>query len=149
MFADGSNGSVNFDDSKIVIRRKGLANIITQGFQGEKTIPLSSITAIQLRPAGAFMAGCIQFSILGGREFRGGMLEATKDENAVLFERKQQPAFEALKAEIEEAQSRAASFTASPIGVSGELEKLASLAERGFLTNEEFASQKALILART
>jgi hypothetical protein len=96
MYAEGSNGGVTLHDDQLIIRRKGVANILTQGFQGEKSIPLRNITAVQFRSAGAMMAGYIQFTIMGGREFRGGMGEATRDENAVLFERKQEPAFQQL-----------------------------------------------------
>jgi hypothetical protein len=146
MFADGSNGSVELDDHQIVIRRKGIANKITQGFQGDKSIPLRSITAVQFRPAGSLMAGCIQFTIIGGQEFRGGMLQATMDENAVLFTREQQPAFEHLRRAVEEAVSTGGGVPAQA-GNAAELQKLAELVERGFLTREEFEAQKQGLLS--
>lgn len=148
MFADGSNGSVEFAGDSIIIRRKGLANKLTQGFQGDKHIPLRSVTAVQFRSAGSMMAGMIQFSILGGREFRGGMLEATKDENAVMFTREQEPAFAALRhtvqQRINEGDGPAPVSTAS---AADELERLASLHDKGHLTAEEFAEAKRRILS--
>lgn len=148
MFADGSNGSVEFDGSSIIIRRKGLANKLTQGFQGDKHIPLRSITAVQFRPAGSMMAGMIQFSILGGREFRGGMLEATKDENAVMFSREQEQAFAELRntvqQRINEGERPGPVSTAS---AADELERLAILHDKGHLTPEEFAEAKRRILS--
>lgn len=146
MFADGSNGSVEFLGDRIVIRRKGLANMLTQGVQGDKTIPLSSITAIQFRPAGKLMAGLIQFTLVGGREFRGGMLEATKDENAVMFTDAQQPTFEQLR-DCVQAQMGSKQQAPAPSASSvGDLVQLADLLERGHITKEEFEASKARIL---
>lgn len=142
---EGSNGSVELLEDRIVIRRKGIANMLTQGLQGDKEIPLSSIMAVHFKDAGKWMAGLIQFTIMGGREFRGGMLEATKDENAVLFERKQQPSFEQLRDEI---RSRIIKPASASVGgnASDELTKLAVLVEKGFLTREEFDKRKAELL---
>ena len=140
MFADGSNGSVELTGDSVVIRRKGLANILTQGIQGEKVISLSSITAIQFKESGNWMAGMIQFTLQGGREFRGGMLEATKDENAVLFEKKQQPAFVELRDRVRSLMAKSAPVSTSR---TEELIKLAELVDRGFLTREEFEQRKS------
>lgn len=139
MHAEGSNGSVELLKDRIVIRRKGIANVLTQGIQGDKSIPLSSITAIQFKPAGSFLGGLIQFTILGGREFRGGMLEATKDENAVIFDLTQQPAFEKLRDAIEAARFRTPQHSQSTVD---DLLKLAELLEKGLLTRDEFDQKK-------
>ena len=93
------------------------------------------------------MAGYIQFTIKGGIERPGGIMEATKDENAVLFEKKQQPAFEDLRKIVETAMSRpAASQGTRSSSESEELERLANLVERGFLTREEFEMKKRALL---
>ncbi len=145
MFADGSNGSVELADESITIRRKGFANVLTQGIQGDKQIPLTSITAVQFRSAGSMMAGLIQFSIVGGREFRGGMLEATRDENAVMFTREQEPSFAALRNAV---QGRLKPPNAASAGGSAdEIERLASLYEKGHLTQQEFTDAKRRILS--
>jgi len=146
MLAEGSNGSVEFVEERIVIRRKGLANVLTQGFQGDKTIPLSSVTAVQFRPAGRVMAGLIQFTILGGREFRGGMLEATKDENAVLFTAEHQPDFERLRDAV---QSRLGSSGVPHPRKSNvsDIVALANLLERGHITASEFEAEKAKLFS--
>jgi hypothetical protein len=148
MFADGSNGSVELFDDHIVIRRKGFANVLTQGIQGDKSIPLSSITAVQFRPAGSVMAGLIQFTLLGGREFRGGMLEATKDENAVLFTKQQEPVFIELQKVVQGAISRGGNAPAvQQPSVADELVKLADLVEKGYLTRDEYDAKKQALLA--
>jgi hypothetical protein len=146
MFADGSNGSVELKDDQIIIRRKGFANVLTQGIQGDKAIPLSSITAVQFRAAGKWMAGLIQFTLLGGREFSGGMMEATKDENAVMFTDDQQPAFEALRGAVQGRIGRAAHQATPMASGVGDLVQLADLLERGHISKDEFDTAKSKIL---
>lgn len=147
MRVEGSNGSVEYLGDRIVIRRKGLANVLTQGVQGDKTVPLSRITAVQFRPAGSMMAGLIQFTIQGGREFRGGMLEATKDENAVMFTREQEPAFAQLREQVESAIMAGTTPTPSHRSEVDDLAKLAELHEKGYLTKDEFEARKRAILS--
>lgn len=151
MRVEGSNGSVEVVGNSLTIRRKGIANVITQGLQGDKTIPLTSITAVQFRSAGSMMAGMIQFTLMGGREFRGGMLEATKDENAVLFDNTQEPAFRALRDHVQAVISGGGGRTQQQqipvVSVGEELTKLADLLDRGVLTLDEFNEAKARTLA--
>lgn len=146
MFVDGSNGSVELVGDSIIIRRKGFANILTQGVQGDKQIPLKNITAVQFRSAGSLMAGLLQFSILGGREFRGGMLEATKDENAVMFTREQGPGFATLRNIIQQRINQP-ELPAMGGGSVDELERLAKMHDAGRLTAMEFADAKRRVLS--
>ena len=144
MRAEGSNGSVELLNDRIVIRRKGLLNVLTQGFQGEKSIPYTSITAVQFRPAGSIMAGVIQFTMKGGREFYGGMLEATQDENAIMFTRQQEKTFQRVRDHVERAITPAQGNAGGNVG--DELAALAGLVEKGFLTREEFDDRKRALL---
>ena len=147
---EGSNGVIRVDGENLRITRKGFANFLTQGLQGEKTLPFSSIRAVQFKEAGRWMAGYIQFSTAGSIDRPGGIMEATKDENAVLFERSQQAQFEELRALVEgklHSQSRPATYSSAPSAVE-ELERLAGLLDRGLLTREEFDQRKKSILSR-
>lgn len=148
MIAEGSNGSIKLEEDSVKITRKGIANFLTQGLQGEKVIPVHSIKAIQFKEAGKWMAGFIQFTTIGSIERRGGMLEATKDENAVLFERSQQASFEILRRIIEDKMRDAEQPISRADSTAEELERLANLVERGFLTRDEFEKKKADILQR-
>ena len=145
MRAEGSNGSVELLDDSIVIRRKGLANILTQGLHGEKTIPFSNITAVEFKAAGTWMAGMIQFTLVGGREFRGGLAEATRDENAVLFTKAQQAAFEAVRDTVRK-NVTGNDGALSQSSVADELTQLAALVDRGFVSREEFDERKRTLL---
>jgi hypothetical protein len=94
MLAEGTNGSVELHDHHIVISRGGVRNAL-RGLGGVKSIPLSSITAIQFR------TGSIQFSVLG--EIRKPNTDIRKDENAVMFNRSQFDQFEVMKNAIQNA----------------------------------------------
>lgn len=142
MRCEGSNGSVELLDDAIVIRRKGLANFLTQGAQGDKRVPLSAITSIQFKAAG-FMVGMIQFSLMGSRDVPGGLMAATKDENAVLFEKRQQPDCEHLKALVEARMGKPTTVTRNP---TDELTRLAALVDKGYLTRDEFDIRKRDLL---
>ncbi len=44
------------------------------GFKGDKRIPFSSVTAVQFKEPGSWIAGYIYFSIKGGFEWQGALL---------------------------------------------------------------------------
>ena len=112
------------------------------GFKGDKRIPFSSITAIQFKEPGNWIAGYIQFSIKGGVEWQGPV---NQDENAIQFDSKDAADFRALR---DYAQSRMALGEGSPstVSVADELAKLANLRDQGVLSEEEFAAQKVKLL---
>jgi len=149
--AKGHTGTVSFDGSFVTITRSGMTRL-TVG-KGEKRIPLGSISGVEFKPAGALVNGFIQFTIPGGveRRSRAGSrtVDAGRDENSVLFTRKEQPAFDELRRLIEAAMvQRAAPMTAGPSSVADELAKLARLVEQGLLSRQEFDVQKARLLGR-
>jgi hypothetical protein len=148
MHAEGSNGSVTLDEDCIRIRHKGFANVLTAGLHGEKSIPITTITGIQFKSAGSWMNGFIQFFIPGGMTGRGGIREATTDINAVLFNKGQEAAFQRLKSEVERlaTELRKAQQQPSQPANAEELERLAGLVDRGYLTRDEFEAKKKAIL---
>jgi hypothetical protein len=102
--AVGRGGQVSFDGAMVTITRRGALGRMTAG-KGEKRIPVRSITAVRWKPAGAMVNGYIQFTLPGGVETRqragNQTVAAARDENAVVFTRRQQPAFEELRAAVE------------------------------------------------
>jgi multidrug resistance efflux pump len=74
-------------------------------------------------------------------------MEATKDENAVLFEKKQESKFQQLRALVEERISRTTPANPQTADVAGNLERLAALFDRGLLTREEFDTEKRALLS--
>jgi hypothetical protein len=106
--AKGHTGVVDFDGRTITIRRTGMLARAAVG-KGEKRFPLTSVTAVQWKPASRLINGYIEFSLPGGVETRSKPGKATSDagrnENAVVFTRGQMPAFEELRTAIEAAQA--------------------------------------------
>lgn len=142
----GYNGSIILEDKSLVIKR-GLRGIFLGGgfFRGDKTIPYSSIIAVQLKKAG-LLAGYIQLTLSGGSEAKGGVFQAGYDENSINFYNKNNnnEKFLELKKLIEEKiTSSTLKGNNSPLD---ELEKLARLFEKKIITEEEFLLKKKEIL---
>ena len=152
--AKGRNGTVVFDGNFVTIMRKGVMARATVG-KGEKRIPLASISAVQLKPAGAVVNGFIQFTMPGGNERRSSFGKQTQnaagDENSVMFTKAQMLAFLALRDEIEQAiisRSTPQSPVPAPANVPEQIQQLASLRDQGILNDAEFEAKKADLLSR-
>ncbi|AZQ72698.1 DUF4429 domain-containing protein [Streptomyces luteoverticillatus] len=152
--ASGQGGQIQFDGQYVTITRKGFLARATVG-KGEKRLHISQISAIQWKPAGPFVNGFIQFTLPGGNErrsaFGGQTASAAKDENSVVFMQKQQPAFEKLRAALDQAIAaqhvpQAPPATMPPASVADELIKLAALRDQGILSPIEFEQQKVRLL---
>ena len=148
----GHNGTIEFDGATVAITRRGFLARATVG-KGEKRIPVRHITAVQFKPAG-LVNGFIAFTLAGGVENRSRFgrqtTDAAKDENSVIFTKSQQPSFEQLRTDIEQAMSAPAgpmaqAQLADPVA---QLQQLAALHQSGALSNEEFAHAKASLLGR-
>jgi len=100
--ADGKNGSLVLIGNRIRIERKGMLSLMTQGLKGDKEILIKTISAIQMKKIGLMTNGYIQFSFFGGKETLSGLFGATRDENSIMFNKAQQPAFIKIKGMIEE-----------------------------------------------
>lgn len=84
-----SNGKfiVTVENGYLRWKRKGFQNYLNQGSKGEKSIPIKSITAIQIKEP-RLTTGYIQFAYSGASESKGGVLDAVKDENTITFLKK-------------------------------------------------------------
>jgi len=140
----GYNGTLILMETGVVLKR-GLKGFLLGGgyLRGEKSIPYSSIVAVQLKKAG-LTAGYIQLTLKGGSESKGGLFQSTRDENSINFFSGKNAIFLEAKQIIE-----------SKIGSSGgsnqtsnldELAKLAELKEKGVVTEEEFTAMKKQLL---
>ncbi|MDW3214770.1 MAG: DUF4429 domain-containing protein [Ilumatobacteraceae bacterium] len=167
MEVKGHGGSiVVFDGRSVLIKRKGALSRMTVG-KGEKQIPLSSVTAVQWKPAGRAVNGYIQFTIAGGNESRSSFgtqtFDAAGDENSVLFTRKQMLEFEKLRAAIEAARDQPTPETSRPAAppplripdppaappaptVAERMAQLTQLRDQGLVTPEEFEAKRAAII---
>jgi hypothetical protein len=147
--AAGTGGQLAFDGQYVTITRNGFLARATHG-RGDKKIPITAISAVQWKPAG-ITNGFLQLSIGGAdrQAAKGGRtMNAAKDENSVVFTKKQQPAFEQLRTALEQAiaERHAPAAPAPATSVADELAKLAELHQQGILTDQEFAAQKQRLL---
>lgn len=124
---------------------KGFMNLMTQGSKGEKSIPIKSITAIQIK-APRFTTGYIQFAYSGASESKGGIMDAVKDENTITFSSKKDlEQAKKLKAYIESLQNESSQPAAQSSGAD-ELLKFKELLDAGVISKEEFETKKKQIL---
>jgi hypothetical protein len=151
MIVQVSNGELEFRDGRVLIRKKGLRSFLVQGPSGERSIPVASITAIQMKPGGLFLNGFIQFSYAGGKQFTGTMMDAASDPDAVIFGNGCNDEIRQFKALVESAMETqiTASTSVPTTSLPDELRKLAQLRDEGILTDAEFAEAKQRLLADT
>ncbi len=140
----GYNGTLILTETGIIIKR-GLKGFLFGGghLRGDKSIPYSSIVAVQLKRSG-LTVGYIQLTLKGGSEAKAGLFQSTTDENSVNFFFNKNREFEEAKNTIGEKISQ----LHSPAQKNGleELEKLAKLKKRGVITLEEFEAKKKQLL---
>lgn len=146
---EGIQDLIEVYPDKVLITPRGLLGFFNKGLKGTKTIPFTSITAIQFRKAGIYFSGFLQFTIAGGNESRGGLIAAARDENSFMFNdsnRGNQQAMEIkvyIEAEVKKLRSSGATTSSN---LSDELQKLANLRSQGMLSDDEFNAAKKRIL---
>lgn len=148
-YLKGYNGQLSVYENKVVIERKGLLGAISNGLSGAKTIPMDSITSVQLKEAGAMFNGYIQFGILGSVERKGGIGSAVDDENSVVILRKSNEDARKIRDYIEDIIMNRGKNTATVIqqtSAADELKKFKELMDSGIITQEEFEAKKKELL---
>jgi hypothetical protein len=139
-----------FED-KVTITPKGVLGFMNKGLKGTKTIPFSSITAIQFKEAGAVFSGYLQFTIPGGNESRGGVFSAASDENSFMFANKNNNQLATtIKEYVEQRvrELRAPTTVVHPVtSLADELQKLVSLRDNGVLSEQEFQTAKLRLIS--
>lgn len=154
--AKGVNGQITIEGGWLTIHRKGVLAKSTAGLtKGDKRIAIRSITAVQLKMPG-LTNGYIQFTVPGGNESSRGVMDATKDENSVVFSRFHRDEFVAVKDYIEaavdtvriaeETQPSSSSTAATAPSLADQLRDLGKLRDEGLLSDAEFEAQKARLL---
>lgn len=142
----GYNGFLILTDRGAIIKRGARGILLGGGFlRGEKTIPYTSIVAVQLKKAG-LTAGYIQLTLAGGSESKGGLLQSTKDENSINFHKRHKNNENFLEAK-QLIEDRIGHTNGLPkVNHLQELEQLATLKQKGIITQEEFDKKKKTLL---
>jgi hypothetical protein len=149
LYARGSNGLITIDGDWLTIDRTGFGR--AGHSQADRRIPLESITAVQLRQARVFSDGFIRFMVDGSPEFRGGLQNAMRDENAVTFGRRQTREFNIVRAAVEQhitAHHGGARSGAGEPDIAEQIRKLGELRDQKLITEQEFEAKKAELLDR-
>ena len=142
---------VELDGMFMRITRAGALSIMLRGLEGTKSIFIPKITAIQLKEPGV-LEGYLQFTLKGGNESTGGMLDAISDENTIIFSQDELEKARTIKRYIEHILTGENSPTsqapqAAPVqSVADEILKLKALLDSGILTQEEFDHKKRKLL---
>jgi len=134
----------------ITITKRGLANALASGMNGARTIQVSSLTAIQMKPAGMMTPGYILFSYAGSKPFMGGVWEATQDPDTFLFGRDLNGEMAEFKAQVEKKMRESKQPTPSnnsSATLTDELRKLSEFKQQGILSQAEFEAAKKKLLA--
>lgn len=153
LVARGFGGRIRFNGRVVTIEPTSLDKL-ARG-RGSKQIPISAISAVQLKKPG-LTNGFIQFTIAGGNEkqsrFGKSTHDAASDENSVIYTALRAKEFNQLYKAIQQAMSNVGTTpTPEPApahqpSASDDLSRLADLHEAGKLTDDEYAAAKARIL---
>lgn len=148
-YLKGVNGQISVYDEKVVIERGGVLGFMSQGLAGAKTIPMDSIMSVQFKEGNMITNGFIQFGILGGHEGRGGIFNATQDENTVMIKASSNNEARGIKDYIENIilnRSKNQGSIVQQVSPADELKKFKELLDTGIITQEEFDAKKKEIL---
>lgn len=143
------NDTLELAFDKIKIRRRGMANMLASGLNGERTILISAITGIQIKTGGLFSPGYILFSYAGSKPFPGGIIAATQDPDAFIFDQSLNEEVAEFKAKVEkimQMQKKEAGQVNDSPSLPDELRKLAELKDQGILSPAEFEAAKKKLL---
>lgn len=145
----GVNGQLELFEDRIIIKRKGALSKLTQGFfKGDKTIFLNQISGIQVKLGSLFINGYIQIVLLGSQESKKGIWDATKDENTIIFNQKENEVVTNIRKKIEELLStyRQPTVIHNQLSEADEIKKYKQLLDEGIITLEEFNKKKKELL---
>lgn len=142
----GLNGQVTVYEDRLVITHKGLMGFLTQGLSGAKTLQMDSIKSVQYKKGG-LVNGYIQFGLYGSDKSTGA-LDATSDENTVMFTYNANNEAEALRDLVQKKISELAKQKSSGSIPSGadEILKYKGLLDQGIISQEEFEAKKKQLL---
>ena len=143
--------TINIYEDSIEIVQTGLRSKAAKGLIGSKTVPFESITAIQYREGNNLTNGYVQISIKGYEESKKGLLDATMDENSIVFQKKNNEIFkkiaDLIQEKIKEFSSKASNKITSQVSISEEIEKLNNLFKSGAISEEEFTKAKDKLIS--
>lgn len=92
----GKNGEIELYKDKVIIDRKRSSDYFFKGLRGKTSLVIDQIASVRFKKAGFLTNGYIRVDI------KGGLLQAIRDENTIIFNRAQNQDFKEIKNMIEE-----------------------------------------------
>ncbi|WP_312076491.1 SHOCT domain-containing protein [Chryseobacterium sp.] len=149
LIAKGTNGVLVVKENTIELQRSGW-NAKLSGLRGNKEILIKNISSIQFKKPGLLTAGYIQFAFSGSSESKGGVFDAAKDENSIVFGKSETQNFEKLRDIINEKRNELnihKQIHREPEDdIYLQIEKLSALKDKGIVSEEEFNAKKRQLL---
>lgn len=146
---NGVDGQLEVFEDKVIITREGILGFLSQGLAGAKTIPMSAIQSVQFKEGTSWTNGFIQFSVLGGKEAQGGLMNAANDENTVMLRKGEQTQKgREIKEYIENRIIKLSKqqVAAQEVSAADEIKKFKELLDMGIISQEEFGAKKKQLL---
>lgn len=145
MLVEGVNGQVTLYEDRLEISREdiGALHKLQQGFKGDKELPLSSITSVQLRKPSKVTRGYIQLGQTGYSESDDGLMDATSDENTVLFDTGSLAEFQELREKIRELSKQ--DVESSTGSMDDAMQKLRERYANGEISEEEYEKRREVL----
>lgn len=146
-----SNGKyvVTVTRDSISILTKGFMNTVNKGITGEKRFFFRNMSGVQYKDPG-FTTGYLQFILIGSQESKRGVGGAVRDENTILFSKKEQSLLLELKNFIDyrltQINERLSDNSSAAISSADEILKFKKLLDDGVITQEEFDAKKKQLL---
>jgi hypothetical protein len=164
LVAKGLDGVITANESKILIRRKGLFGVASSlSGNGDEAIPMERVGKVVLQKANMLVNGSLQIGVYDkdgtaeAAEGLAGWMASTLSGNLkhnIIFTKSANSDFEAIKdfieAQIKINESKPRTTTVVNAGIAGkadEIKKLADLRDQGILTDQEFEAEKKKLLS--
>lgn len=141
---NGTAEKLELYDDRIVITGTSKLSILRK--DGSKTLYIKQITGVQFKSATTFGPGWLHFVVPGDRDMVPCAQGAAGNENAVLFQKKDNDAAERVRAQVEELIASANGPAGSSASCADEILKYKSLLDQGVITEAEFEQQKKKLL---
>ena len=143
----GANGSLYVYENRVEIKRDVFGSM-SKGNANDKSIPLDLIVDIEFKEGTMLKNGYIRFGVIGEKEVKSGVLNATQDENTVMIKRADNEDGRTIAKYIEDIliKRKNAKPATQQISVADEIIKFKELLDAGIITQEEFMVKKRELL---
>lgn len=142
-----SKYDITIKNNFVRVKTRGALNFLNKGLVGEKTYNLDTVTGVQIKEPG-LTTGYMAIQTMGTFDVKGGVTKAVKDENSILFTKKESHLINQIKEYIETylTQKNQPQQVVQQTSNLDELKKLKELLDIGAITQQEFDQQKQRLL---